>query len=674
MTGTTTLNFTSNGAGTSGLGITALDSQVINVDAVISEAAVFRLASPVIQNAQPINFGKFRVGDVVSNVALSVLNDVPADGFSEALDASAAGASSGFSVAGGFNLLGAGETDTTGVTVGMSTASAGHQVGTASVAFNSNGEGSSGLGITSLGSQNVALTGDVYRLASASIASNVNLGNVHVGGSLGQALAITNTAAADGFSESLNASVAGANNGASASGAVNLLAAGAVSNAINVALDASTVGAKNGTVSIALASDGTGTSDFAALAIGGHDVTLTGNVFGFAEASLSTQTMNFAAKRVGDAAENQNVTVANIAAADGFHEGLDASFGAAPAGFTTGGNTSVSNLVAGGSASANVSLSTATAGNFSGNVDVAMTSNGTLSGLGNTALASQSIAVNGRVYAQAVANVDGAPINFGIVHKGDVVTARNIAVANDASGALTDVLQASVSANSAFGGTSGNLGAGLAAGAADSSSLNVALDTSVAGVFNGTALVALSSHNADMSDLSLAPALVALSAQVNEFANPLLARTGGDGSFDILGDSVTLDFGTLAQNSGSFTALLALSNNISGSADDLRFEFSGSSSNFGVNGFGAATLAAGDAHNLSVVLDTLVSGNFQDVFTLNLFSTNASGFDLQIGSLSVTLKGVVTPAAVPVPGAVWMLGSALAGLAGMRRRKVRGQI
>ncbi|MBK6659629.1 MAG: PEP-CTERM sorting domain-containing protein [Proteobacteria bacterium] len=164
------------------------------------------------------------------------------------------------------------------------------------------------------------------------------------------------------------------------------------------------------------------------------------------------------------------------------------------------------------------------------------------------------------------------------------------------------------------------LGAGLAAGGADNLSLNVALDTSAAGIFSGTALIALSSHNADMSDLSLAPALVALSAQVNEFANPLLAKTGGDGSF-------------------------------------------------GVNGFGAATLAAGDAHNLAVVLDTLVAGNFQDVFTLNLFSANASGFDRQIGSLSVTLKGVVTPAAVPAPGAVWLLGSALAGLVGLRRRK-----
>jgi hypothetical protein len=70
-----------------------------------------------------------------------------------------------------------------------------------------------------------------------------------------------------------------------------------------------------------------------------------------------------------------------------------------------------------------------------------------------------------------------------------------------------------------------------------------------------------------------------------------------------------------------------------------------------------------------VALDTLVAGTFQDVFTLNLFSTNASGFDLRIGSLSVTLKGVVTPAAVPVPGAVWLLGSARAGLAGLRRRK-----
>lgn len=334
-----------------------------------------------------------------------------------------------------------------------------------------------------------------------------------------------------------------------------------------------------------------------------------------------------------------------------------------------GGSTNVTNLAAGGSVNAEVSLSTASAGTFGGTLDVAFTSNGTLSGLASTALPGQSVAVSGKVYAQAVANVDTTTIDFGIVHRGDVIALRNVAVANDATGALTDVLQASLTADSAFAGSGGTLGAGLAAGASDTGSLNVALDTSAAGVFNGTATVALTSHNADMADLSLAPALIALTAQVNEFANPVFAKTGGDGAFDVAGDSFTLDFGTVAQNSGSLTALLALTNDITGPADDLRFEFSGAGTNFTLNGFGAATLAAGDSQNLSVVLDTLLAGTFQDVFTLSLFSSNASGFDQQIASYSVTLKGTVTPAVVPVPGAVWMLGSALAGLVGVRRRR-----
>ena len=55
---------------------------------------------------------------------------------------------------------------------------------------------------------------------------------------------------------------------------------------------------------------------------------------------------------------------------------------------------------------------------------------------------------------------------------------------------------------------------------------------------------------------------------------------------------------------------------------------------------------------------------------INLFGENASGFNGALPTFNVTFKGAVSPSTVPVPAAVWMLGSGLFGLWGTRRRRV----
>ena len=69
-------------------------------------------------------------------------------------------------------------------------------------------------------------TVSVYRLASVNTVSNINLGNIHVGGTFGtEALTVQNTAANDGYSESLDVAL-GATSGSATTngGAISLLA------------------------------------------------------------------------------------------------------------------------------------------------------------------------------------------------------------------------------------------------------------------------------------------------------------------------------------------------------------------------------------------------------------------------------------------------------------------
>ncbi len=104
----------------------------------------------------------------------------------------------------------AGSTDNTDVTVGIDTSSAGHKTGSVDLDFSSDGTGIDSNGVTALADQTVQVSGDVYREAAASIAALPSNPIVHVGDTLNEALSITNTAANDGYSENLTASVASA--------------------------------------------------------------------------------------------------------------------------------------------------------------------------------------------------------------------------------------------------------------------------------------------------------------------------------------------------------------------------------------------------------------------------------------------------------------------------------
>ena len=522
-----------------------------------------------------------------------------------------------------------------------------------------------------VGEQVLSLSGAVFRLAAANPIVAIQFGNVHVGDAVNQTLSVTNTAADDGFSEKLNASFDGVSDARIlASGSITQLAAQASdATSLVIGLDTSNAGSLNGTATVKLVSDGSGTSGLGLTNLVSQNVGVTTNiaVYRFAEALIeNTQPIDFGAFRVGDAASALDLSIKNTAANDTFSERLNGSAGATDAGFSATGTFNLLNAGATNTGGIKVGLDTTTAGTKSGTAQVDFVSDGAdTSNLGQTALTSQSVNLQGKVYAQAVAEVQTPSLNFGIVHVGDAVAAKGITVQNDATGSLTDTLLGTVSTTPTGFTSAGTLGTtGLAAGAT-SSALQVGLNTTNAGVFSGNASLAFASHNPDLSDLTLTGQSVALAAQVNNFANPVLSKQSGDGIFTPSGTTFTLDFGTLLQGGTPVVTTLSLTNLISGPADELGANFTVNTGPFALTGFENFTgLAAGANHALSVSFDPLVAGLFERVVQINLFGTNASGFNGDLGSFNVTFKG----AAVPVPAAVWLLGSGLLGLMGARRR------
>ena len=161
----------SDGALTSQLGTTALPGAEIAVS-----GAVFAYAAPSLSSTS-INLGVIHVGD--AGTAFLTLSNAAADpAFTEGLDAAFSGTSGAVLASGAVNLLAAGGMDDSHLELILSTGASGTFSGTATLAEVSDGELTSGLGITSLGSQIISLIGTVDNFATLGVAQTGGAGTL----------------------------------------------------------------------------------------------------------------------------------------------------------------------------------------------------------------------------------------------------------------------------------------------------------------------------------------------------------------------------------------------------------------------------------------------------------------------------------------------------------------
>jgi autotransporter-associated beta strand protein len=371
---------------------------------------LYNYAAP---NALPatITLPNIHVGDTFTTQALTVNNTAAAGAFTEGLDAVFGTPTGAASTNGGsITNLSGGNSNSTAMVVGLgnaSTSAAGPVTGTVPINLTSDGA-NSGLASTLLPTQTITVQSAVYRLASTNTLGTVSLGNHHVGDIAQPTLTIQNTAVADGYSESLDASFGTAAAGLVVSGSIGQFAPGAtISTSMIVALSTSSVGVKGGNVTINLLSDGLGTSGLGTTSLGSQTFSTTGAVYRLAAAGALSPTINFGNRHVGDSVQ-QALSIQNTAAADGWSEGLDASFGSVAAGLTSAGLVTL--LPAGSTSTAmSLALDTSTPGSKGGSVTINFVSDGALtSGLGTTGLAGQTLSVTGSVYSgQGVWNTNG---------------------------------------------------------------------------------------------------------------------------------------------------------------------------------------------------------------------------------------------------------------------------
>jgi hypothetical protein len=382
-TGNLPVTFTASSAG-------ALTGQTVrllnNFDNVADQTlsitgTAYRYAAPSNHSPAPVNFGNFHVDHAPSpSQVLTISNTAANDGFSESLNASIGGATGGVNTnAGSFTALSPGSSNSSSLSVGIGTGSAGSKNGTATITLTSNGTGSSGLGLTALASQTVTVTGAVYRYALPVLPGGtaVDFGIVHVGELAEQSVSVSNSVPNDNYSESLNGSFSGSTGDLSGAGSFTALAPGSSSTAPVLTLNTTAAGPKAGTATLALVSNGSGSSGLANTTLSSQLITATGQVNHYAApvftkdsgaatlgGSGTAYTVDFGRRTIGEAAPSVTLRLTNSAVAPS--DTLAGSFVTAAPDFTLSGFGNFSNVAAGQSqTNLVVSLQTDTLGAFS---------------------------------------------------------------------------------------------------------------------------------------------------------------------------------------------------------------------------------------------------------------------------------------------------------------------
>ena len=641
--GTVTLNYVSDGTGTSELGVTPLAPQTVNVS-----GNVYRLAAG---SAGDVNLGNFHVGANASG-AIIVSNTAANDGFSEKLNATVSSFDPAVTAtSGSVNLLAAGA-NSNAISATIGNVLAGINTGSVTLAYQSDGAGTSGLSPISAGSQNVSVQATGYRLAEANTISAVNFGNVHVGDLVSQALTISNQATNDIYSEKLNASFGGVSDAriTTNGGSIDLLGAGATDNtSMLIGLNTGAAGTVTGTVTVHLQSDGTGTSGLGITNLSDQNVGVSGiittaNVYRLAQPSAHTpEPVNFGNVRIGTT-QAQALTIGNIAPDDGWSEKLNASIATNNPGIiTTTGSFNLLSPQAYDSSSLVVGINTSTAGVKSGTATITLASDGTgTSELGVTPLAPQTVNVSGNVYRLANPTLNTSSVTIA-ARVGDAVSADKIvSITNTSPDIYTEGLKVNVTGASGNAQSNGGSITNLVAQGTNNSAIQVGLNsTATAGLTSGTVNLNFISTGAGTTGASdIAAQTPGGTVIINgKVYTPAVASLSGTIDFGIVhvGDSVSTQQLTV-QNAAPVTDL-----------NDVLQGTLTTSGPFTGGGTLSSDLGAGASQAFNIGLDTSAAGVFSaGTATFAGVSHNADMADLGLGNPMVELAAQINNYANPV--------------------------
>ncbi len=534
INGTITIHQDSNGT-IDGLANTPLADQVPSVSGSVI-ATLTNLAVPVINNAQPISFGNVRIGTATTAQTVSVTNGAPVSAFSEGLIGNATGTTgTGIIASGGFgspgNSLAAGQTNppnppgSSSISVNIDTSSGGAKSGNAVIDFQSDGTGFSGGTVTDLGPTNVAVSGNVYRLANPTLNTPAVTLAARVNGPLATAnVSVTNTSP-DIYTEALKASFGTAPTGFSNTGSLGtngLAAQGTNASGLTVGLASTgTSGITTGTATVNFVSTGAGTDNAADISVGSQNVALTGKVYQTAVASV-TPGVSFGIVHVGDTVGPQTITVTNTATG-ALVDSITGSMNVRGAPFSVTGGGTLGSGVAGNNGSSGsalrVGLNTSTAGVYTG----ANAGSATLtlashdSDLADLALTTSPVTLSATVNNYAAVGLASTTrgsltgggsaytLNLGTLTQGSGLISAALAALNaalapaDALSLGIDSSGYSVESGSGFG-LALNAFADLAAGDTQGNAFDVSLDTSGTGTFDEVIKFDGYGSNADYSD------------------------------------------------------------------------------------------------------------------------------------------------------------------------------
>jgi hypothetical protein len=509
---------------------------------------------------------------------------------------------------------------------------------------------------TNLLTQSYTITGTQYRHAAATVAPIIDY--VHVGDPGTVALTVGNTAAADGFSENLLASLASVTGGISiaAAGPTGEIAAGSSdTTSLRLGFSTASAGTIAGTATVDLTADGGiggGGDGLGTTALAPQTVAATVTVDNFSNPvfedvsgagtfipGTTAYTLNLGTITQGTGPFVVDLGVLNRTT--GPSDVLTGSLSAiGSSAFTNSGLASVGTLAAGQSDIApEITLATGTTGTIS--ETITLTGTGSNPGGFSASLPAETLTVTGTVaagtgtitvppIAPAIADIlNGNSINFGAEQLFAIRT-QSLDISNIATGTAA-ALDASVESVSGDANASGPL-FGLAPGGTDTSSIKVGLDSSVAGARSGTVALAFVSDGGTLGSVDLPTQDVTVTGTVyREAAAALLPLN----AIVHVGDP------------GTISLPVSNSDPADGYSENLIAMLIGTTGSLGIVGSGpTADIAAGETNTNTLALSfaTTQAGTVSGSATVGLTS-DGTGID---GLGQTTLAAQVVPVDITV--------------------------